>query len=56
MKTALTIYTFFCLFCPAWINYQEEQEEVIEQETIQPEWLCDCGAVKHWKDEPLGEW
>ena len=53
MKTALTLYTFFCLFCPAWINYEEEQEEVIEQETIQPEWLCDCGVERHWKDEPL---
>lgn len=53
MKTALTLYTFFCLFCPVF-NY-EEQEEVIEQQTIQPEWLCDCGAVTHWKDEPLGK-
>ena len=50
MKTALTIYTFFCLFCPL-LNY-EEQEVVIEQQTIQPEWLCDCGAATHWKDEP----
>jgi len=50
MKTVLTLYTFFCLFAPAYFNYQPEQPK--EEVTIQPQWLCDCGVERHWRDEP----
>lgn len=52
MKTALTLYTFFCIICPIF-NYEKEQPK--EEVTIQPEWLCDCGVERHWKDEYLKE-
>jgi len=53
MKTALTLYTFFCIFAPAYFNYEEEQPK--EEVTIQPQWLCDCGVERHWRDEYLKE-